>query len=290
MSNETVYNAACKRENLTIGIPGELSKCTKDLLVNYKKNGQQINAFLTQDGMIRESSIETECNEFQTMMKLNDKFNIIRKYKNIVIDPIIQNKTNHVKLDIFKNIVEEKNKFSTLEKIENFSANYNEMHGLLKFTRDFINIIMLLLSSYFTIKLFKKCKKERIFRLLDTFFKEKKIFSYFDETNKNFEKFDKKIIENQKNLEKMDKFFEKYKKELDNNNQNFRKISEHIFKPSAPPQEVFTLEKNLKDNMKTNTFFESNICKYCDRKFGTGRGLATHLRIKKNKDEKHKSY
>ena len=45
--------------------------------------------------------------------------------------------------------------------------------------------------------------------------------------------------------------------------------------------------ENKKNNMKSNTFFESNICQYCDKKFGTSRGLATHLRIKKNKDELH---
>ena len=48
---------------------------------------------------------------------------------------------------------------------------------------------------------------------------------------------------------------------------------------TKPPQEALMLE-NKKNNMKSNTFFESNICQ-C-------RGLATHLRIKKNKDELHK--
>ena len=59
--------------------------------------------FLTEEGIIRASSVEIECNKFQTMMKLNDKYNIIRKHKNIIID-IIQNKTNSVQLEIFKNI------------------------------------------------------------------------------------------------------------------------------------------------------------------------------------------
>ena len=48
---------------------------------------------------------------------------------------------------------------------------------------------------------------------------------------------------------------------------------------TKPPQEALMLE-NKKNNMKSNTFFESNICQYCDKKFGTSRGLATHLRIK----------
>ena len=104
MSDGTIYNAHCKRENLTIEIPEELTNCTKDLLVRYKKNEKQIEAYLTDEGIIRASSAEIECNEFQTMMKLNDKYNIFRKYKNIHID-IIRNKTNNVKLDIFKNIL-----------------------------------------------------------------------------------------------------------------------------------------------------------------------------------------
>ena len=152
MSDGTIYNAHCKRENLTIEIPEELTNCTKDLLVRYKKNEKQIEAYLTDEGIIRASSAEIECNEFQTMMKLNDKYNIFRKYKNIHID-IIRNKTNNVKLDIFKNIVKTKTQFSTLDRIENFSANYDNMHGLLKFTRDLINIIMQFFSSFLIIKL-----------------------------------------------------------------------------------------------------------------------------------------
>ena len=65
-------------------------------------------------------------------------------------------------------------------------------------------------------------------------------------------------------------------------------ISENIFKPSAPPQEALMLGKTIKNNIKSYTFFDSNICQYCDKKFGTNRRLATHLRIKKNKDELHK--
>ena len=65
---------------------GELYKGSISAL---QKNGQQTEAFLTEEGIIRASSVE------------------------IIID-IIQNKTNNVQLDIFKNIVKEKTKFSTL--------------------------------------------------------------------------------------------------------------------------------------------------------------------------------
>ena len=124
----------------------------KGFISSLQKNEEQIEAYLTDEGIIRSSSAEIECKEFQTMMKLNDKYNIFRKYKNIHID-IIRNKTNNVKLDIFKNIVKTKTQFSTLDRIENFSANYDNMHGLLKFTRDLINIIMQFFSSFLIIKL-----------------------------------------------------------------------------------------------------------------------------------------
>jgi hypothetical protein len=247
------------------------NECTKDLEVNFEKDGKLVKAYLTKDEILRSDSKPIECIDEIFLSIDNNKFNILREKKNVKIIES-PNKSTASKYHHETNIRDQNSNIFT-QIFDQYENNF-EYNWIFQITKDSLAFILFVAFMILFIIIFTKNKKKNLSHLiksiLNTYVK-KDIQLRNDKNDK--ENSNKQALLSQLRIDKNDdKENPKRQSILSQRSLNNSKLS--VSFSAETPKKIEAKRYSLAS--------EEHICQICRKIWPSARSLSSHMKAHKD--------